>query len=62
MKTIYKIFLILFIVFIGLNIYAMNWDLGYDHRDNFINLMSIAAGILGVILVFVLNTWSKLKA
>ena len=62
MKNIYKIFLVLFIILIGINIYAMRWDLGYDHSDNAISLMAIGAGVLGVILVLVLNTWSKLKA
>lgn len=62
MKNFYKIFMVLFILFIGLNLYAFKWHLGYDHEDNFINLISIAAGVLGLILVFVLDTWSKLKA
>lgn len=62
MKTIYQIFLILFIIFIGINLYAINWKLGIMHEDNTKFVMSISAALLGIILVFVLNTWSRLSA
>lgn len=62
MKTFYKIFLVIFIVFLGLNLYAIDWHLGFMHEENTKFLFSIAAALIGLILVFVLNTWSKLGA
>ncbi|MEJ8598126.1 hypothetical protein JSO62_05410 [Riemerella anatipestifer] len=60
MKLVYKIFLVLFIVFIGLNLYAIDWELGFMDNENTKFVFSISAALLGVLLVFVLNTWSKL--
>lgn len=60
MQTFYKIFLVLFIIFIGFSLYAIDWSLGFMHEENTKFVLSIAAGIIGIILVFVLNTWSKL--
>lgn len=62
MRNIYKIFLVLFVIFTGFSLYAINWDLGFMHEDNAKFILSLSAGILGIILVFVLNTWSKLEA
>ena len=61
MKTIYKIFLAIFVIFIGFNLYAINWDLGFMNEENTTFIISLSAAILGVILVFVLNFWSKLS-
>lgn len=61
MQTVYKIFLVLFIIFIGINIYAINWNIGFFHPENTTYLFSAAAGILGTILAFALNMWSKLS-
>lgn len=60
MQTVYKIFLILFLIFIGFNLYVLDWDLGFMHEENSKFLLSAAAGIIGVMLVFVLNTWSQI--
>ncbi|MDO5616624.1 MAG: hypothetical protein Q4G16_10560 [Cruoricaptor ignavus] len=60
MQTIYKVFFAIFVVFIGLNFYAINWKIGVMHEDNTKFLFSISAGIIGAILVFILNFWSKL--
>lgn len=60
MQNIYKIFLGLFIICIGISTYAINWKLGFWSEENIKYLFSISAGILGVILTFVLNTWSKI--
>lgn len=60
MQTIYKVFLILFVIFIGFNLYAIDWSLGFMHEENAKFLLSMSAAIIGLILVFVLNTWSKL--
>ena len=60
MKTFYKVFLVLFIIFIVINIYAIDWRSGFFDEDNIKFIFSISAGILGVIVVYILHTWSKL--
>lgn len=60
MQNVYKIFLVLFIAFIGVNLYALDWNLGFLHRDNTKFIFSIAAAVIGILIVFVLSTWSKL--
>lgn len=61
MQTIYKIFLVIFVVLIGFNVYQIDWKLGVTDGENAKFLYPLASGIIGLILVFVLNTWSKLK-
>lgn len=61
MQTVYKVFLILFVVFIAVILYGLNWNLGFMHEENSALVFSIAAAVLGIMLVFVLNTWSKLS-
>ncbi len=61
MQTFYKVFLVLFVIFIGFSLYAIDWNLGFMHEENSKFVLSLAAGIIGLILVFVLNTWSKLS-
>lgn len=60
MQTFYKIFLVLFIVFIGFNLYAVDWQLGFMHPENSKFLLSASAGVIGIFVVFILNTWSRL--
>ncbi|MBP6576732.1 MAG: hypothetical protein KA796_05150 [Chryseobacterium sp.] len=60
MKTFYKVFLILFIVFIAINLYAIDWYLGFLNDENTQFIFSISAGILGIIVVYILHSWSKL--
>lgn len=60
MQTIYKIFLVLFIVFIGFNLYVIDWQLGFFHEENAQFLLSAAAGVIGLVLVFIMNVWSKI--
>lgn len=62
MQTIYKVFLVLFIIFIGFSLYAVEWDLGFMHEENSKFLFSLAAGIIGLILVFVMDTWSRISS
>ncbi|MDQ0477529.1 MULTISPECIES: hypothetical protein [Chryseobacterium] len=62
MQLFYKIFLALFIVFIGINLYVIEWGLGFWHEENAKFIFSMSAGILGVIIVFVLHTMSRLAA
>lgn len=62
MQTFYKIFLVLFAVFIGINLYGFHWELGFLHEENSKYIMSIGAALLGILLVFVLNTWSRLSS
>ena len=61
MTTFYKIFLIIFVVFIAVNLYAIDWNLGVLHAENNKFLFSIVAGIIGLVLTFVMNTWRKLS-
>ena len=60
MTTLYKIFLAVFIIFLGVNLYAIDWKLGVFSSENTKFLFSIVAAILGILLTFVLNTWRKL--
>ena len=60
MQTVYKIFLVLFIVFIGFNLYSIEWDLGFMNEENSKFIFSLSAGVLGLLLVIVLNSWSRL--
>lgn len=61
MTTFYKVFLVLFIIFLAVNLYAIDWKLGFFHSDNNKFLFSIVATILGIILTLVMNTWRKLS-
>ena len=61
MQKFYKIFLVLFIIFIGVTLYGINWELGFMHEENSKFIFSIAAAVLGIILVLVFSTWSKLS-
>lgn len=62
MHLFYKIFLALFVVFIGFNLYVMEWDLGFWHEENAKFILSISAGVLGILVLFVLHTMSKFAA
>lgn len=62
MKKFYKVFLVLFIVFIAINLYAINWqtaDLLGD-EDNLKFVFSASAAAIGLILLFVMDTWSRI--
>ncbi len=60
MQLVYKIFLGIFSLCIGASLYAFNWELGFMNEENATMVFSLSAGIIGIILVFILNTWSKL--
>ncbi|ASK30146.1 hypothetical protein CEY12_08480 [Chryseobacterium sp. T16E-39] len=60
MQKFYKVFLILFIVFIAINLYALDWQSEVLSEDNLKFVFSIASAAIGLILLFVLNTWSKI--
>ncbi len=62
MQLYYKIFLVLFILFIGFNLYAVDWNIGLMNDENLKYVFSLSAGIVGLLLVFVLHTWSKLRS
>lgn len=61
MQIFYKIFLVLFVIFIGFNLYVMEWNLGFWHEENAKFILSVSAAIIGIIVVFVLHTMSKLS-
>lgn len=48
-------------MFIGLNLYAIDWSLGIMDDENTKFIFSISAAILGILLTFVMNTWSHLR-
>lgn len=60
MQKFYKVFLVLFIVFITINLYAFDWNSDILSEDNLKFVFSIASAVIGLILLFVLNTWSKI--
>jgi hypothetical protein len=60
MKKFYKVFLILFIVFIAINLYAIDWQTDILSEDNQKFVFSVACAVIGLILLFVMNTWSKI--
>jgi uncharacterized membrane protein len=60
MQKFYKVFLVLFIVFIAINLYALDWQSEILSEDNLKFVFSIASAVIGLILLFVLNTWSKI--
>ncbi|MBK1897492.1 hypothetical protein [Chryseobacterium paridis] len=60
MQKFYKVFLVLFIIFIAINLYALDWQSEVLSEDNLKFVFSIASAAIGLILLFVLNTWSKI--
>ena len=60
MQRFYKIFLVLFIVFIAINLYVIEWNLGFWDKENSKFILSMSAAVLGIIVVFVLHTMSRL--
>ena len=62
MHVFYKIFLVLFVIFIVFNLYAMEWQLGFWHEENAKFILSMSAAVLGILVVFVLHTLSRFSA
>ncbi|MCW3159724.1 hypothetical protein [Chryseobacterium oryctis] len=60
MQKFYKVFLVLFIVFIAINLYALDWQSDILSEDNLKFVFSIASAVIGLILLFVMDTWSKI--
>ncbi|NIF04511.1 hypothetical protein F3J23_03575 [Chryseobacterium sp. Tr-659] len=62
MKKFYKVFLVLFIVFIAINLYAINWQTAdiLGDEDNIKFVFSASAAAIGLILLFVMDTWSRI--
>lgn len=62
MKKFYKVFLVLFIVFIAINLYAIDWqsDVLSEESDNLKFVFSASAAFIGLILLFVMDTWSRI--
>ncbi|WP_300674109.1 hypothetical protein [Soonwooa sp.] len=59
MQLFYKIFLVLFVVFIGINLYGINWSNNMLDEENAKFVFSIAASIIGIIVVYIMSTWQK---
>ncbi|CEJ71448.1 MULTISPECIES: hypothetical protein [Chryseobacterium] len=62
MQKFYKVFLVVFIVFIAINLYALDWQTDLLSEDNLKFVFSIASAVIGLILLFVLDTWSRIGA
>lgn len=63
MQKFYKVFLVVFIVFIAINLYAINWQTDIlGDEDNLKFVFSAAAAALGLLLLFVMDTWSRIGA
>lgn len=60
MQLFYKIFLALFVIFIGFNLYRIDFSLGFMHEENATYVISLCSAILGIIVLLVLNMMSKL--
>ena len=60
MQLFYKIFLILFVIFITINLYVIEWNLGFLAEENSVFLLSLSAAVVGIIVVFILHTMSRL--
>ncbi|KFF03727.1 hypothetical protein [Chryseobacterium luteum] len=60
MQKFYKVFLVVFIVFIAINLYALDWQTDILSEDNLKFVFSIASAVLGLILLFVLDAWSRI--
>lgn len=59
MQKFYKVFLVVFVIIIGINVYAIDFSTDLLSEDNLKFVFSIGAGVIGLILLFVMNTWSK---
>ncbi|REC49419.1 hypothetical protein [Chryseobacterium pennipullorum] len=63
MQKFYKVFLVVFIVFIAINLYAINWQTDIlGDEDNLKFVFSAAAAAIGLLLLFVMDTWSRIGA
>jgi len=62
MQKFYKVFLIVFIVIIAINLYAIDWKSEISSDDNMKFVISIICGVVGLFLLFILSTWSKIGA
>ncbi|KQT21635.1 hypothetical protein ASG22_15895 [Chryseobacterium sp. Leaf405] len=60
MQKFYKVFLVLFIVFIAINLYALDWRSDILSEDNLKFVFSIASAVIGLIILFVMDTWSRI--
>ena len=62
MQLFYKIFLALFVIFFGINLYVIEWPLGFLAEENSTFVLSMSAAIVGIIVVFILHTLSTLSS
>lgn len=60
MQKFYKVFLVVFIVFTAINLYAVDWQADILSEDNLKFVFSALSAVIGLILLFVMNTWSKI--
>ena len=61
MNVFHKIFLIFFVVLVGVNLYAINWRLGFFHEENSSLMISLSASVIGVLAVYALHLLSLFR-
>lgn len=61
MKKIYKVLLVLLVILVALSFYGLNWEAGIFHEENTKYIFSVASGIIGMVLIFVLDVWSRIS-
>lgn len=61
MNLFIKILLAILIISCVLNIYAIDWSLGFLHDENTKFILAFGAGLVGIILLFIINTWSQIN-
>ncbi|KFF13577.1 hypothetical protein N6B72_14475 [Chryseobacterium soli] len=60
MQKFYKVFLVVFVVFTAINVYALDWSTDLLSEDNLKFVFSIASAVIGLIVLYVLHTWSQI--
>lgn len=61
MSIIYKVFLGIFSLILVAALYFLDWTRLMDNPENEKLFFSIAAAIIGILIVFILNTLSRIK-
>lgn len=60
MQRFYKVFLVILLVIIAVNLYAFDYRSEIMSEDNSKVVFSVATAIIGLILLYVMHTWSKI--
>lgn len=61
MKNFYIGLAVLFIVFLGINIYAIDFSIGWFADENRVHLVAAGASLIGIIVIFLMMTMRDLS-